>query len=228
MPDAKATRPHRSVTAGWPRATTVSGKKVGPSEAGKSTQRTKPTEAASSKNDSVTPNQTGDESSKPKPGQPDIVQKMNEPNVERVESESKGQDRQLKRQRESTSSTDTSSGALKTISSASTARTTPDELIEGRQSHSANMNEGAQVRGISPRGLFNFSNACFANASIQCLSGVPELVEYCKTQTGGILTEVEAALDQETKVDRKGIASKDVRKLRKKVKAIFEEYKELM
>lgn len=36
------------------------------------------------------------------------------------------------------------------------------------------------VRADSPKGLINYLNACFANAGLQCLFGVPELLAHYK------------------------------------------------
>ena len=48
-----------------------------------------------------------------------------------------------------------------------------------------------EVQADSPKGLKNYLNACFANAGLQCLFGVPEFVAHYEASEKGFSGDIQ-------------------------------------
>lgn len=89
------------------------------------------------------------------------------------------------------------------------------QLKEGTRLGTGPKSTEAPQKPAVPIGLDNFGFACFANAVVQCLDGIPELVDFyrtkakdtVKTEPNCILTEAERKQFHRTR-DRRMLASK--------------------
>lgn len=88
--------------------------------------------------------------------------------------------------------------------------------------------EATQARVGVPAGLSNYRRACFANASLQCLFGVPELTARYQPFASGALTEPKSKLASFPDMDRQGKSTRGIDKQREAVRAIFEQQKDQM
>jgi len=79
-----------------------------------------------------------------------------------------------------------------------------------------------------PKGLSNFSLACFGNAPMQCLSGVAELVEHYQEQADNTIVEIADLVKQHPDFDRPGKGSRNINKLRNEVKSLLTIHEDLM
>lgn len=85
-----------------------------------------------------------------------------------------------------------------------------------------------QARIAEPKGLRNFRRACFANAPLQCLLGVPELADHYEAFASGLVPEVDEVVARCPDLDQRGRTSREVGGQRHRVRKSFEEHKEEM
>lgn len=72
-----------------------------------------------------------------------------------------------------------------------------------------------------PRGLRNHSLACFANASLQSLLGVPGLAQPCQDFADDTLEEVEEMIIRDPDLTRKATLTKGLQKKRNQLRSVF-------
>ena len=79
-----------------------------------------------------------------------------------------------------------------------------------------------------PKGLMNHSKACFANAALQNLLGVPELVNYYKSFANGTLEVVKDMVSEDAEMTRNGKRTRDLNKKIKELRSAFAQWKDDM
>ena len=89
-------------------------------------------------------------------------------------------------------------------------------------------NATKRVKIVPPKGLGNYHRACFANASLQSLCQIPELVDRYKPMAGATLSDAKKLRVGYPFLDRPGKSSREIRRQRAEVRALFQEKKDTM
>ena len=80
-----------------------------------------------------------------------------------------------------------------------------------------------------PTGITNFRQACFANAALQLLFSVPEMVEYLRPLAGNTIPEVAEYMAQEAgDLERPGRATKSTKEKKERLRALLKSHKSAM
>lgn len=85
-----------------------------------------------------------------------------------------------------------------------------------------------KARITEPKGLKNFSRACFANAPLQCLLEVPELRDHYETLASGVISDVEKVVNSCPDLDKKRRTVGRVNNQRKAVRSILKQHEKDM
>ena len=98
--------------------------------------------------------------------------------------------------------------------------------VEEAKPSGEQMNDPAaeQAKAKIPRGLTNHSLACFANASLQCLFGVPELAENYQTWAFATRVEIKSIIDAFEGIDRRQELTPEVKEHRQLVWEVAEKH----
>lgn len=92
-----------------------------------------------------------------------------------------------------------------------TTETKPAEKLQGNRIEKSATNDeldaAKQAEGKFPPKITNSHNACFANAPLQCLFGVPELADRCETSAEVILDSLRQLIKAFPDLDRKGYSA---------------------
>lgn len=79
-----------------------------------------------------------------------------------------------------------------------------------------------------PKGLSNHFRACFANAGLQGLFGVPELTAHFESFKGKTLEEVRNIIAGDATLSQKGKPTRDLQKKREQLRSAFARSKDNM